>query len=283
MKHMHGSGEQVAPDIVVSETTLFDIFRDIWAAKIALIVCTILMTGLAFLFITLANAHYKGQMILAPANPMGQETQASASEGTIQVQQEQLQSTAAFVRFETIYQGVTVASALLKDQEIQDALLFDRPFEFSRAQTDWTPETFSEYLQTRVHLEPVRGSALRRMTYAHPNKDFAKYMITRIHRISDEIIRRQILQETNGRIAYLNKAMERTVNPEHRRNMTELLMEQERLKMLVSLDQPFAATIIERAFVSAKPYWPDPYVIYPVFIAIGLFMGYLIHGFREKK
>lgn len=279
---MHGRGEQIAPDIVVSETTLFDILRDIWSAKVTLLICAILMTGFAFLFITFANTHYKAQMILAPANPMGQETQASTSEGTIQVQQEQLQSTAAFMRFETIYQGVTVASVLLKDQEIQDALMFDRPFEFSQTQTEWTPETFSEYIQKRMRLEPLRGSALRRMTYAHPNKEFAKYMITRIHRISDEIIRRQILQETNGRIGYLNKAMERTVNPEHRRNMTELLMEQERLKMLVSLDQPFAASIIERAFVSAKPYWPDPYVIYPVFIAIGLFLGYLIHGFREK-
>ena len=108
-------------------------------------------------------------------------------------------------------------------------------------------------------------------------------MIGRIHRVSDEIIRRRILYEVNGRVAYLNTALSATVNPDHRRNLTSLLIEQERLKMLVSLDQPYAATIVERPFVSSKPRWPDPYIIYAVFLFVGLLLGFIVYGLRHHE
>lgn len=271
----------MSSEAVLSEKTLFDVVYDAWQAKFYLLFFGLIFAGMAFAFITMANRFYRAEMIIAPANHMGQGMQGASliGEGSIRIRHEDLQSTAAFVRFESIYNGVSVASILVKDKEILAALAFDRAFEFSKAKTGWRAETFSEYLKKRVKLEPISGTSLRKLIYLHPDRKFAAYMIGRVHSITDEIIRARISLETNERIRYLNNQMVATNNPDHRRSLVGLLMEQERLRMMVSLDQPYAANVIEPQSVSSRPRWPDPYVIYPAFIFAGLFLGFLIFGF----
>ncbi len=269
-----------------AEKTIFDVLRDIWRGKFYLLFFGFFALVLALVFVSLAQDYYRADMIVAPATPMmgkGMDTSSRLGEGSIQVQQEELESTAAFMRFETIYDGISVASVLVRDTEILDALKFDRPFEFSKPKEGVTAAILSDYMARRVTLEPVSGTPMRKLSYLHPNKEFATYMIARVHNVTDEIIRRRILLETNGRIDYLNAAMGTTTNPDHRRNLTALLMEQERLKMLVSLDQPFAAAVVERPHISSRPAWPDPYVIYPVALLIGFLLGFLIYGLRYDR
>ncbi len=267
----------------VPEKTLFDVLRDIWRAKFYMLFFCCLFIFLSFVFLGFSNSYYRAEMVLAPAMPMGQGRAAQRQEGTIQVQVSDLQSDVVFLRFEATYSGVSVANILMKDQNVLDVLAFDRPFVFSDAPNAKHAEGLSEYLKARVLLEPVSGTSLRRLVYLHPNKDFAKAMIARIHRITDEMIRVRFLHAVNERIDYLNSALSRTQNPDHRRSLVLLLMEQERLKMLVSLDQPFAASIVEPPSVSAKPRWPDPYLIYPVFMFVGLLIGFVVHGIRHHE
>ncbi|PCJ98213.1 MAG: hypothetical protein COA45_08680 [Zetaproteobacteria bacterium] len=272
-----------SPHAVLPEKTLFDVLRDVWRSRFYMAFFVVIFLISAFVFLSFAQKFYRAEMIIAPATPMGQGMRATShiGEGSIQVQHENLQGTAAFIRFEAIYDGMSVASVLMQDKEILAAIRFDRTFEFSAPRVVLGVANLSEYLKKRVTLEPVSGTPLRRLVYLHPNKDFAMYMIARLHRVSDEIIRRRILQEVDGRIEYLDLSLAATINPDHRRNLTALLIEQERLKMLVSLDQPYAATIIERPFVSATPRWPDPYIIYSVFVFVGLLFGFIVHGLRH--
>jgi len=268
---------------VLPEKTLFDVLRDVWCAKLYMLFFCCLFIFLSFVFLGFSNSYYRAEMVLASAMPMGQGAALQKQEGTIQVQPSDLQSDVVFLRFEATYNGASVANILMKDQNVLDALAFDRPFIFSDGQNVKYSEELSEYLKARVLLEPVSGTPLRRLVYLHPNKDFAKAMIARIHRITDEMIRVRFLHEVNERIDYLNSALSRIQNPDHRRSLVLLLMEQERLKMLVSLDQPFAASIVEPPSVSAKPRWPDPYLIYPVFMFVGLLIGFVVHGVRHHE
>ncbi len=275
----------MTPVQVLPEKTIFDVIQDVWKSRFYMLAFAILFLVLSLLFLSFTQKFYRADMIIAPATPMdgGMRSSSQIGEGTIRVQPENLQSTAAFVRFEAIFNGMSVASVLIKDRRIIDALRFDRTFEFSKSVDDWNEEKLSEYLKKRIKIEPVSGTPLRRLIYLHPNKNFATYMISKIHRVSDDIVRRRILNEVNGRISYLNKSLSVTANPDHRRNLTSLLMEQERLKMLVSLDQPYAATIVERPYISSKPRWPDTYVIYPVFLFLGLLLGFIVYGLRHHE
>ncbi len=270
---------------IAHEKTLYDVLRDVWKAKYYMLGFSVVMVIAAFLFLSLANNYYRAEMIIAPARPMGQSLLPSSKigEGSSQIQEGDLQSSSAFLRFENIYNGVSVAGFLAQDKDIIAGVSSDLAFEFSKPRNDWNAQSLSEYLKKRIRLEPVSGTPLRRLIYLHPNKEFAVEMIKRIHRITDEMIRARILVETNQRIDYLSSSLSKTTNPEHRRSLANLLMEQERLKMFVSLDQPYAASIIEPAFVSSRPRWPDPYIIYSVFIFIGLLFGFVVYGLRHYE
>jgi len=61
------------------------------------------------------------------------------------------------------------------------------------------------------------------------------------------------------------------------------MMEQERFKMMVSLDQAYAAAIIEPPYVLFRTRWPDKYVFYLMFVFVGLSLGYITYGLKHFK
>ena len=266
---------------VIAEKTLYDVLGEAWRAKFVMISFALVAALLAFLFVGVSTRYTLAQMIIAPANPIGMVgvngPAGQGMEGTINSGVQTGEQIDAFSVFGAIYNGTTVASFLAQDKDFLEPLRDDRRFVFSDARLIWDAPSLSEYLDKRVHLESLSGSSsLRVLSYMHPDKKFAAELLTRIHRITDEMIRARILVETNQRIDYLNNALAGTNNPDHKRSLTALLMEQERQKMMVSLDQPYSASIVEPAFVSSRTYWPDPYLIYPVFVFIGLLMGYFV-------
>ena len=101
--------------------------------------------------------------------------------------------------------------------------------------------------------------------------------------MADRLIRRDIRGDSQARVDYLNKAIAETGNIEHRRALTTLLMEQERLLMLVSIDQPYAATVIEPAASGDKPKWPDLKLLYFGFGFLGIILGFILHGLRRNE
>lgn len=262
--------------MVAEEQTLVDVLRDVWRAKIYLLCFGFVSLICAFVFIQSAVPHYKAEMIVAPAHSFPQ-SMASMPEGRIQVQSPDLGGDTAFARFAQTYSLPSVVDVLLKVEGIEDGLRRDRSFAFSDEKKGFDVA----YFRRNVRLEPVSGTSFKRFIYMHPDPKFALRLLSLLHGITDEQIRRSVLRETNERITYLNEAMGRSVNPEHKRNLAELMMEQERVRMMVSLDQPFAASVIEPAYVSVKPRWPDRFIIYPVFLFVGLLLGFVTYGFRR--
>ncbi len=268
--------------MILPEKTLFDVLRDVWRAKFYILFFVCVLIGLAFVFLGVARDFYRADLIVSPAISLTQGSSALnyQSEGTLPVQGQG--SAGAFARFAQVYDGVSVATILLTDKKVRDGLTDDLSFEFSTPEGRWTPELLSEYLKHRITIEPVHGTEMRRMFYLHPNKTFAAYFLSRVHFVADELIRARILRDVNARIKYLEAALEKASNPLHQRNFTALLMEQERLKMLVSLEgQPFAADVVEPASISFKPRWPDPYLIYASFLFVGIFLGFVTYGLRH--
>lgn len=271
--------------LIVAEKTLFDVLRDVWRAKIYIFIFIAAFAFLAFLFVGSAQRFYQAEIILSPVLGIGQGaglSQYSPEEGTINMQAGDVQVGNAFARFSTIYSGVSVAKILMADQKIIDGLRADYPFVFLTPKSEWSAEELSAYLNARVILEGIHGTKMRRLRYQHPKEEFASYMLERIHLITDELIRARITRDVQARISYLNQSISEVQNPIHKRTLTALLMEQERLKMMVSIEgQPFSAAVVEPASVSAKPAWPDPFLIYPIFVLVGGLLGFVVFGLRN--
>lgn len=268
---------------VMAEKTLFDVLREIWRFRYTMLGCALVAVLLAFVFISVSKPFFRARMIIAPANHINVAAHggvvSSAVEGSIGNGRTAVagQNIDAFTVFGAVYNGKRLASLLAQDNKLLEALGDDCLFVFSRCKANKDAQSLSEYLRKHVHIEPVSGtSSLRYLSYMHPDKKFAAELLKKVHGNADEMIRERVLEETNQRIEYLENALVKTNNPEHRRSLTDLLMEQERGKMALSIEQPYAATIIEPAYVSRRAYWPDPCIIYPVFILVGLFLGYIV-------
>jgi len=270
------------------EPRLGDLLTDVWRAKFWIVAGAALGLLAASLFILVSVPHYKAAVLLAPAAPMtGAETSSMLANDDLFALRFLMQRLGPgqgsdFQRFENIYAGPSVAEILLSDEKIMRGLRADHAFVFAEPEQQWSAEKLSEYLKKRTKMEPVGTSNARRMVYYHPDGAFAKYMITAIHHIADGLIRRDIRADSRARVEYLRSAIAETSNPEHRRTLTTLLMEQERLLMLVSIDQPYAASVVEPAALGVKADWPDKVLVYLAFALVFAFLGFIINGVSRR-
>ena len=263
------------------EETLADLMREIWAGRSFVLGGLLVGLVCALGFMALAVPHSEAQVVLAPANPMNMSSahKGQGNNNDVVLSRENL----SFARFEASFKGAAVAGLLLRDPEITAGLQKDRAFQFLRTERGWSPEKLAEYISERVVVDPVGETPLRTLSYLHPDQDFAVTFLHRLHHVTDGLIRHGMRKDVNERIAYLNTAIAETMNPDHRRAMTDLLMEQERLKMLVSIDQPYAASVVVPAAHSVKPAWPDAVLVYVSFIAVGAFLGFVVFSLRKLE
>ncbi len=265
------------------EKSLFDLFRDLRDAKFYILGGILAFLVAGFVFLSFATPYYSASIILSPASPIGQNSYKMSQPSDPRLWQSQsVRNYPDFIRFENKYSAPSVARLLLEDKAIYEGLAKDKAFVFSSVDLPRESGALAAYLSRRVRLEPVGNTPLRRLTYYHPDPVFASYLLTRLHHITDMLIRQGIRIETQERIAYLQDALIRTANPDHRRALTDLLMEQERLRMLVSIEQPYAASVVEPSAPSVKPEWPDFALVLVVFSLLGAVFGFIIFGFRSS-
>ena len=267
-----------------TDINLISVLRDIFAARLFLTVglCVGLMA--AFAFIVIANPQTQARMLVGPAQLLDAQVNARYQDGqNSYMRMPENESTAKnsvsnFIRFEAIMRGISVARLLLRDQRIAEGLFNDRQFVFSQARSEMQPADLARYIEKRVNIDPFGETSLKALTYRHGDPVFAAYLLQQIHRVSDQLIRADLRNHVDQRIAYLERVIAKTSNPEQRRIMTNLLLEQERIRMMVSMEAPVAASVIEPAAAGSRAVWPDPYLFYAGFGFLGLLIGYLVFG-----
>lgn len=272
-----------SPSVIISEKTLFDVMRDVWAARKMIAILVVLFFALAIVFLGLSRAHIRAEMILMPANPMGEflDARTQINEGSISIQGQSGAHDLAFLRFENSFFGSRVAGILLKNTEVMDGLAKDGAFIFSGGKKPKDAQELADYIKKRVKIEPVSGTPLRKLIYLHPDPVFAARFLSHIYAVTDELIRAQTLKEVQARAAYLDETIAQTGDAEHRRVLTDILMAQERIRMLVSIDQPFSAAIIEPPSTLPRTAWPQTLFIVPLFVMLGALTGFVLYGVRH--
>ncbi|MCB1532939.1 MAG: hypothetical protein KDJ35_08740 [Alphaproteobacteria bacterium] len=273
----------------VEQTTLGDVLSDLWTARIWMGCAAAVGFLVANVFLFSATPYYKSHMIVSPANPMnGAESSSLLADENLFALRYLMQrvgagSSSDFLRFESTYDGARVADVLLRDPKIRAGLSADQRFAFSNAKERWSAGELSDYIHDRVKLESVGTSNLRRLVYSHPRADFADYFLTALHQTTDDLIRQTTRKEAGQRIAHLRASVRDTNNPDHRRALTSLLMEQERLLMLASVETPYAASVVEPAAADVKVAWPSVPLSYSGFIAVFALIGFAAHGAFANK
>jgi len=145
------------------------------------------------------------------------------------------------------------------------------------------PQNPQSWFQSRLKIKPHGLSQFRKITLRHTDQTQAIAILNQLYNVTDQTIRMNKKRQTARRISYLNEQLANVQNPNHRDAMIALLREQEQTAMMASIDNEFAAKIIEPAYISSKPIAPNWKILTPVFMMIGGLFGLIISGFRQTK
>ena len=269
-----------------AEPTLADLLRDVWAARLSVAAGAALFALISVVFIYLSTPLFRATLIVAPADGYALGDYASSvSDGEAMTipfwrPREADGVSTDFHRFVYTLQGTAAASILMKDGAVLAGIARDGSW---RDKADPSaPEELADYLNRKIQIEQLGATPLKRISYRHPDPEFAAAFLRKIHLVADQLIRRDRRRQSQSRIDYLQDTLTKTINPEHRRGIVNLLMQQEHIQMLANLDEPYAAIIVEPPSSTPKPVWPNKPLLLIASLLLGGAAGYLARGLRRR-
>lgn len=273
---------------VLSEPTLADVLRDLWRAR------TYLMAGAASgllcaaLFLFLAVPQYGAAMLVSPTTRSGTPDISALFPNNASFAMEYVMQSfgpgdsSDFMRFEAILREASVAAQALKDEKIRAGIADARQWRFETASGLSDAAALAAWLQKNITVEPVGQTRLKRIGVRHPDPVFAAYLLQKLYDTADGIIRAELEDKTQKRIAYLEHEIDSVSHPDHKRVLTKLLMDQEQIRMILSVNEPFAALMAEPPAAGPKPVWPRRSLVLPGFAFAGMFAGYVLFILRRR-
>ncbi len=268
-----------------SEPTLADMIASFWKARVYILVSMVVTLIAGAIIILSATPLYKATMIVAPADgyALGDYASTRAEGQSLDIPfwrpKDQEGVSTDFYRFVYTSTGTSVAAILLKDQSVLAGIAKDG--RWRHGSEAWSAEELAEYLQKNLKIEHLGTTPLRRISYNHPDADFAAALLRKVHLVSDQLIRRDRRRQSETRINYLQDSLQKTLNPDHRKGIANLLIQQEHIRMLANLDEPYAAIVVEPPASAPKPVWPNTPAILIVFAMMGVVGGYLVWSVRH--
>ena len=260
---------------------LGDAIGDSWAARVYIFIGAIIGLLVAVLFLLIITPRHTATMIVAPAERSGgTDIRALFPENSGFAQKyltEAIDSGEAtdFMRFQSILLGPSVAKRVLEDHpEVVKGIATGKQMLFLDGPKIKTPVQLSKYMKQNVHVTPVAGSPMLEVSYLHPNPQFAVNFIKDIYEAADKIIKDNIKEQAIRRSTYFKKALDEEENPQYRKALTSLYMEQEHVLTMLAMNEPFAATIAEPATTGIAPDWPSYPIVIGVFMFAGMFWNY---------
>jgi hypothetical protein len=168
--------------------------------------------------------------------------------------------------------GVAVSSLLFQMDDVANKVAEGTIWRGVSQQVK-SPENLSLILQNEIQIETIGVTASRKITYRHPDPKFAVKLLMLLRKADDQIIRTSIKSETENKIEWLKTEFQKTLNPDHRNALVQLLMSEERRRMLLSLETPYAVNVVEEASASPKPVTPNRPFIFLMMCLVGGFCG----------
>lgn len=187
-----------------------------------------------------------------------------------------------FIRFEQSLRGANVASLLFKIDGMVGDIEKDSLWRGIHTRIK-TPEDLALYLSGHIKIETLGATASRKVTYLHPDPVFAVRFLKMLRKVDDQIIRVSVKTETETKIEWLKEEFKKTLNPDHRQALAQLLMTEERRRMLLSLETPYAVSVVEEASALPEPAVPNRPFIFLTMIMIGAIGGVFLALLKTEK
>ena len=128
---------------------------------------------------------------------------------------------------------------------------------------------FAGWLHPRVAIRRVGETAMYEVSFRHTDRDVALGLLQRLFDRTDRLLRQEAKRRVDIQIEHLNRQMQRTDLASHRQGMAELLARELQTSLMLGVDLPFAADMIESPQALTVADWPAPLPIAGVGILAG--------------
>ena len=134
-------------------------------------------------------------------------------------------------------------------------------------------EMLRDFLQKRVKITENKtdGSLLLSMDF--PDPKFAEALLRSMHKAADDLLRAQAEARSEKLIDYLNRNLRSTDDSTVRTNLIQILLEQDRDRLMSQPGVPYAAEILDDASSSDFPTSPKPIIALPLGIVVGIILA----------
>jgi uncharacterized protein involved in exopolysaccharide biosynthesis len=134
----------------------------------------------------------------------------------------------------------------------------------------------ARFLRSKIQVQQIGNTPLRRIVYRHPDPEFAKLLLNRLYATTERQLR-AIAVTGNARMIEEYERMARaTSDLEHKRSLWATLIGHEQFAMMMNVDLPLAADLMEAASCDVLPDNPDPAIVLPIAFAAGLVLGLVL-------
>ncbi|QQP87715.1 hypothetical protein IGS68_16650 [Skermanella sp. TT6] len=140
----------------------------------------------------------------------------------------------------------------------------------------WTEpdgRTLVRYLQKEVRIQQVGTTPLRRISYRHADPEFARLLLNRLYATTERQLRSMAVRDNGRMIGEISRKIAVTQEVGHVGALRSLLIAHERFAMMMDVDLPLAANLVQPAMAEAVPDTPDPVVVVAIAAAAGFVAG----------
>jgi len=150
---------------------------------------------------------------------------------------------------------------------------------------DWVvpdPAVVARILRDRVVVEPVGTGPIKRVRVTDRNRDFALGLLRAVADAADTRLRAEAARRLHAQIAHIRESLTNVTAVDNRRVLTELLAERERSALMIEVDLPYAADVLEPPSAPSRPDRPDPITLIVALVAAGTAIGAFSAGFLTR-
>ncbi|MGK9165873.1 hypothetical protein KXR53_06230 [Inquilinus limosus] len=148
---------------------------------------------------------------------------------------------------------------------------------------DTSAQAVAEFLRRNLNQEQDRDSPITTLSIDAEDAEVARQTLGYLHRYSDDQIKQAIYQQTQSKLEYLQRRLQNVTVNDYRQTLIGLILDQEKILMLIQPNLPFAAEALEQPEVLSEPSSPKKGRILAVAGLLGLLLGAAIAYRLDRK
>ncbi|KGM34794.1 Wzz/FepE/Etk N-terminal domain-containing protein [Inquilinus limosus] len=297
---------QPVRDRLSSETLAQEMVGSAWRHRWLVVLAIVAAVALGVLFIIVSPTRYTSRLIVMPTEASQQLSDllrnagasALASSLTSLTGNEQI---TYFDRFSKQLTAVSTAAALKEHKGLIESLMdlrwndqrkiwestsFLTPIKAALGldtSVDTSAQAVAEFLRKNLNQEQDRDSPITTLSLDAADAEVARQALGYLHRYSDDQIKQAIYQQTQSKLEYLQRRLQNVTVNDYRQTLIGLILDQEKILMLIQPNLPFAAEALEQPEVLTEPSSPKKVRILVLAGLIGLVVGAFIAYRIDRK